>query len=97
MRSASRPAPPFSPLRSQLQSHGSIKSDTSEPQLNRDSTTKGLFNYLPIYILFSSRSLSLIISIDRSHLPNVRSAAEKPSFEAQAVRRSHEETDNIIR
>ncbi|XP_062164924.1 U-box domain-containing protein 52 [Alnus glutinosa] len=63
MRSASRPAPPFSPLRSQLQSHGSIKSDTSEPQLNRDSTTK----------------------------------AEKPSFEAQAVRRSHEETDNIIR
>lgn len=43
MRSASRPAPPFSPLRYQLLNQtSSIKSDTSEPQANRDSTSKGL-------------------------------------------------------
>ncbi|GLT62940.1 hypothetical protein SLA2020_355410 [Shorea laevis] len=42
MRSASRPAPPFSPLRYQLLNQtSSIKSDTSEPQANRDSTSKG--------------------------------------------------------
>ncbi|GMY17696.1 U-box domain-containing protein 52, partial [Fagus crenata] len=40
MRSASRPAPPVSPLRSQLLNQSSIKSDSWEPHLYHAPTMK---------------------------------------------------------
>jgi hypothetical protein len=79
MRSASRPAPSFSPLRYQLHNQESIKSDHSS---DRDSSVKG-FSYFLSFQPFLD--FSKILNSHLNYLVDPLSGADKlpPSEPAQ--------------